>query len=98
MHITIAMGSIYIIVIPRMHIRTNCTMLHSSVQFISAIPTVSSLGTGKSVTGAHIAYAFAMLNRQRRKPSSSVEGRRPLLSCVLYCGPSNVAVDVIVSK
>ena len=75
-------------------------MLNSSVQLMSSSPTVSSLGTGKSVTGAHIAYAFAMLNRQRRektKPSLSGE-KRPPLRCVLYCGPSNVAVDVIVSK
>ena len=73
-------------------------MMNSSVPLMSSSPTVSSLGTGKSVTGAHIAYAFAMLNRQRReKPSSSGE-KRPPLRCVLYCGPSNVAVDVIVSK
>ena len=65
----------------------------------SLASTVSIVGTGKSVTGAHIAYAFAMMNRQKRKkPSSSVKEGRPLLSCVLYCGPSNVAVDVIVSK
>ena len=66
----------------------------------SSSPTVSSLGTGKSVTGAHIAYAFAMLNRQgREKTKPSLSGaRRPPLRCVLYCGPSNVAVDVIVSK
>ena len=57
------------------------------------------IGTGKSVTGAHIAYAFAMLNRQRREKQSYSDGEEsPPLSCVLYCGPSNVAVDVIVSK
>ena len=75
-------------------------VLQISLQLISIyIRTISILGTGKSVTGAHIAYAFAMMNRQKRKkPSSSAKGGRPPLTCVLYCGPSNVAVDVIVSK
>ncbi len=45
------------------------------------------LGTGKSETGAHIAYVFAMLNR-------SLQGRR----CVLYCGPSNKSVDVVLGN
>ena len=42
------------------------------------------IGTGKSVTGAHLAYIFARLN--------SCKGNN---QCVLYCGPSNKAVDVV---
>ena len=47
----------------------------------------TSLGTGKSETGAHIAYVFAMFNRHVGKNR-----------CVLYCGPSNKSVDVVLSK
>ena len=52
-----------------------------------------SAGTGKSVTGAHLAYAFALWNRQRRVKNP--EGRVP---CVVYCGPSNKSVEVVLSK
>ena len=44
-------------------------------------------GTGKSETGAHIAYTFAMANKNM-SPSK----------CVLYCGPSNKSVDVVLGK
>lgn len=44
------------------------------------------LGTGKTIVGAHIAYIFTKLN------TSSNRG------CVLYCCPSNKAVDVVHSK
>ena len=47
-----------------------------------------NLGTGKSETGAHIAVTFAMTNRQLRSPQK----------CVLYCGPSNKSVDVVLGK
>ena len=66
-------------------------------------------GTGKSITGAHIAYAFALLNRA--KCHSQVEADEtveqtgvhdpsglPPLKCVLYCGPSNASVDVVLGK
>ena len=43
------------------------------------------IGTGKSVTGAHLAYIFARANSSR--PHNN--------QCVLYCGPSNKAVDVV---
>ena len=46
-----------------------------------------SIGTGKSVTGAHLAYVLAKLNCRSRK--GDVKG------CVVYCGPSNKAVDVV---
>ena len=45
------------------------------------------VGTGKSETGAHIAYTFAMANRQLSPQK-----------CVLYCGPSNKSVDVVLGK
>ena len=44
-------------------------------------------GTGKSETGAHIAYAMAMNNRMM-----------PTQKCVLYCAPTNKAVDVVLRK
>ena len=46
-----------------------------------------SIGTGKSVTGAHLAYILVKLNG--RAVRGSVKG------CVVYCGPSNKAVDVV---
>ncbi len=39
------------------------------------------------MTGAHLAYIFAMSNRRISKGE-----------CVLYCGPSNKAVDVVHGK
>ena len=48
----------------------------------SLILTMLHVGTGKSETGAHIAYIFAQLNRESNQ-------------CVVYCAPSNKAVDVI---
>ena len=47
----------------------------------------SNVGTGKSETGAHIAYLFTMLNRLNSAHQ-----------CVFYCGPSNKSVDVVLSK
>ncbi len=53
-------------------------------------PNIQSfIGTGKSVTGAHIAYILAMKNR---KVSRGGVDKRPF---VLYCGPSNKSVDVV---
>ena len=64
-------------------------------------------GTGKSITGAHIAYAFVLLNQMnaaaelataREFMGSAIEDDKtgqPHLKCVLYCGPSNVSVDVV---
>eukprot|EP00058_Branchiostoma_floridae_P025252 XP_002610742.1 hypothetical protein BRAFLDRAFT_90929 [Branchiostoma floridae] len=48
-------------------------------------------GTGKTVTGVHIAYFLAEMNK--RIQSVSGEGMYP--PQVLYCGPSNKAVDVV---
>ena len=67
-------------------------------------------GTGKSITGAHIAYAFALLNRERKcsqeEADEAVEqtgmthstSGLPPLKCVLYCGPSNASVDVVLGN
>ena len=62
-------------------------------------------GTGKTVTGAHLAYLLTKKLRKERlhsaqsKLSSSssvvVEDLKP---CVMYCGPSNHAVNVVLSK
>ena len=65
------------------------------------------IGTGKTVTGAHLAYVLANKLRKEQQPSSkssqlsvaggsvNVEELRP---CVMYCGPSNQAVNVVLSK
>ena len=46
------------------------------------------------MTGAHLAYAFAKYNR---KCQLGLKG--PLSNrCVLYCAPSNKAVDVVLGK
>ena len=50
-------------------------------------------GTGKSETGAHIAYVFSLLNRQLNQRNRHESGK-----CVIYCGPSNKAVDVVLGK
>ncbi|XP_055954677.1 helicase with zinc finger domain 2 [Patella vulgata] len=46
-------------------------------------------GTGKTVTGAYLAFYFVTRNKSR-----SVHGREQ----VVYCGPSNKSVDVVVDK
>ena len=62
---------------------------------------IITAGTGKSVTGAHIAYALAMklrLDRAKERQSSESEypdGTRP---CVMYCGSSQQSVNVVLSK
>lgn len=63
-------------------------------------------GTGKTVTGAHLAYVLAnklhkdqLSSKSPQLPAAagsvSVEELRP---CVMYCGPSNQAVNVVLSK
>ena len=50
-------------------------------------------GTGKSVTGAHLAYGFVYCNRS--KPLATRDGR---IKCVMVCGPSNKSVDVVLGR
>lgn len=58
-------------------------------------------GTGKSVTGAHMAYCLAMKLRKERM-SVHMEGRADnsgdLYRCVMYCGPSQQSVNVVLGK
>ena len=56
-------------------------------------------GTGKTVTGVHIAFGFAKRNKQNLHtfdPGSLDEVKAP--PQVIYCGPSNKAVDVVAGK
>lgn len=62
-------------------------MIHIFYNYILSRYIIIDVGTGKSETGAHIAYTFAMANRQ-------LSPRK----CVLYCGPSNKSVDVVLGR
>ena len=53
-------------------------------------------GTGKSVTGAHIAYALAM--RLRKEPVRQRKNESDPNTCVMYCGPSQQSVNVVLGK
>ena len=58
-------------------------------------------GTGKSVTGAHIAYALAMklrLETATQAQSSQHEDPEEPRPCVIYCGPSQQSVNVVLGK
>jgi len=50
-------------------------------------------GTGKSVTGAHLAYALII-----SKLGISYSSPDEKIRCVMYCGPSNKSVDVVLGK
>ena len=50
-------------------------------------------GTGKSVTGAHLAYAFYCKNKSVVRVTDDKR-----IKCVLVCGPSNKSVDVVLGK
>jgi len=57
-------------------------------------------GTGKTVTGVHIAFWFVKRNMQQRHddfgivlPDSDDQPKGP--PQVIYCGPSNKSVDVV---
>ena len=52
-----------------------------------------AIGTGKSETGAHLAYIFSITNKK-----ISEEDPTSFFKSVLYCGPSNKSVDVVHSK
>ena len=61
-------------------------------------------GTGKTVTGVHIAYWFVKRNMQLRQDPLDIalpnsEDQLPEAPPqVIYCGPSNKSVDVVASK
>ncbi|XP_065917898.1 3'-5' exoribonuclease HELZ2-like isoform X3 [Dysidea avara] len=50
-------------------------------------------GTGKSVTGAHLAYASIRSNSGFTSNPRSTPDEK--IRCVMYCGPSNKSVDVV---
>ncbi|XP_044184435.1 uncharacterized protein LOC114957638 isoform X2 [Acropora millepora] len=58
-------------------------------------------GTGKTVTGVHIAYGFTERNKRlppfkkREKRAGKNENEETGPAQVIYCGPSNKAVDVV---
>ena len=60
------------------------------------------VGTGKTVTGAHLAYVLAKkLQRERLMPtksSSTGSSDEKLKPCVMYCAPSNQAVNVVLGE
>lgn len=71
------------------------------------LSTIIITGTGKSITGAHMAYTLAKKLRKECSLCSSTTSLRPaangiiveeLKPCVMYCGPSNQAVNVVLGK
>ncbi len=63
------------------------------------------LGTGKTVTGVHIAYALAMKLREDRpvtllerfeeqEEEDMLDENGPRWPCVMYCGPTQQSVNV----
>ena len=62
------------------------------VTVFTKYPSLWQSGTGKSVTGAHIAYALAMRLRKETSDKSSHN------KCVMYCGPSQQSVNVVLGK
>lgn len=61
------------------------------------------VGTGKSVTGAHLALAFVLYNRHYCPPSVielSLTGNRKFKAMrpIMYCAPSNKAVDRVLGE
>jgi hypothetical protein len=52
------------------------------------------LGTGKTLTGVKLVYHFVQMNQELSKKATNNATKRQ----VLYCGPSNSAVDVAASR
>jgi len=72
--------------------------LISSICYFWTSYNIHLLGTGKTITGVHIAYWFAEINRlntprERRTQTEEIPEKAP--PQVLYCGPSNKSVDVV---
>ena len=63
-------------------------------------------GTGKTITGVHIACWFAERNKRLKSykvwekdtGETEIEGAYKAPSQVIYCGPSNKSVDVVTGK
>ena len=77
---------------------------HLQINFTYKQPKISFfLGTGKTVTGVHIAYWFAEQNKKKKslKPlkkeisETECDGAHKSPPQVMYCGPSNKSVDVV---
>lgn len=60
------------------------------INYITRIFLLFLTGTGKTKTGAYLAYFFSQMNRSL--PCDLRSGMTPK---ILYCGPSNKSVDVI---
>ena len=81
---------------------------HAFPLLLKVFPLLFSLshsGTGKTVTGVHIAYWFAqrnqrltykVLKKDKRKKEGETAYRAP--PQLIYCGPSNKAVDVVTGQ
>ena len=75
------------------------------MKFCPLLFPLSHSGTGKTVTGVHIAYWFAQRNQRltykvlekgKRKKEDETAYRAP--PQLIYCGPSNKAVDVVTGQ
>jgi len=63
-------------------------------------------GTGKTITGVHIACWFAERNKRLKSykvwekdaGETEIEGAYKAPPQVIYCGPSNKSVDVVTGK
>ena len=69
---------------------------HASIYVLNGGVSVMCyiIGTGKSVTAAHIAYALAMKLRTEKHKYSHLH----LRPCVMYCGPSQQSVNVVLGE
>lgn len=58
-------------------------------------------GTGKSVTGAHLALAFVLYNDEHSPCAITLPAKQKATSAnrpVMYCAPSNKAVDRVLGE
>lgn len=77
---------------------TRACELHVRDFLLNCLGHHHSLGTGKTITGVHVAYWFAEINRrntplERTTSGDGIPDKAP--PQVLYCGPSNKSVDVV---
>ena len=77
---------------------TRACELHVRDFLLNCLGHHHSLGTGKTITGVHVAYWFAEINRrstplERTTSADGTPDKAP--PQVLYCGPSNKSVDVV---